>query len=265
MTLPVPDRDKALREMRDSASRWAELLRGVSDPGLNAIGHWSIGEVGAHTTHIFRVFTGMLEGRPSPVNDHLLMGDHWETELDRDDEREPKVLADRIEESVAEIADRATTDRWEESLTWHGGLPIPVYSLPCIVVNEAEIHGLDVANAETKPWSISRTKALMAITGLYPVVSNFVRPDVADGLSANWELRLRGASPIYFVLEDGKLEVTIEPPARIDCRVSADPVDYVLVGYGRKSKWGPIAMGKIVSYGRKPWLSLKLAKLFQTP
>jgi hypothetical protein len=265
MSLAIPDRDLALTEMRDSAARWAELLRTVQDPTRNAIGYWSIGEVAAHTTHIFQVFCSMVKGGSSPIKDHLRMPEHWDMELRNDDEREMKVLADRVEEAASKIEEAASEERWEESLTWHGGIPIPLSSLPCIVINESEIHGLDVANAESIDWDISRAKAVLAITGLFPVLPFFVRPEVARGVTANWELKLRGGPTAYFLLRDGKLEVTKDAPDRIDCRISADPLEYLLVGYGRKNKWGPIATGNIVAYGRKPWLSLKLAKLFQTP
>jgi hypothetical protein len=265
MSLPVPERELALAQMRESASRWAELLRATDDPTRNAIGYWSIGEVATHTTHIFQIFCNMVKGGVSPIKDHLRMSEHWDMELRNDDERELKVLADRVEEAASTLDKAATEERWQETLTWHGGIQIPLYSLPCIFINECEIHGLDVATAESTGWNIDRDKAVLAIVGLYPALHHFVRPEVAKGVTANWALTLRGDPPIYFVLRDGKLEVTDDPPDRIDCRVSADPLEYLLVGYGRKSKWGPIARGKIVAYGRKPWLSLTLAKLFQTP
>jgi uncharacterized protein (TIGR03083 family) len=265
MSLPIPDRGTTLTEMRDSASRLTDLLRSVDDPEKNAIGYWNVSEVAAHLTHIFRVFGGMVKGEPSPIKDHLRMSEHWDMELRNDDERELKVLADRIEESVAQLERAATEDRWQETLTWHGGIPIPLYSLPCIVINECEIHGLDVASAESRDWAFGRDKALAAIVGLFPVLPYFVRSEVAREETVSWAMTLRGRPTVYFLLLNGKLEVTDEAPEKVDCRVSADPVEYLLVGYGRKSRWGPIATGKIVAYGRKPWLSLKLAKLFQTP
>jgi uncharacterized protein (TIGR03083 family) len=265
MSLPVPDRERTLREMRDTASRWAELLRSVEDPNRTAIGYWTIAEVAAHTTHIYRILEAMIGGTPSPIADHLALAEHWDKELRDDDEREPKVLADRIEEGAARIETAARAEDWEKQVTWHGGIPMPLYSLPCIVVNESEIHALDVASAESRKWDIPRSKALLAIYGVLPAVHRFVRDDVAKDMTATWQMNLRGGDTIYFVLRDGSLEMTIEAPEKIDCRVSAEPLEYLLVGYGRKSQWGPVLTGKIVAYGRKPWLSLTLGKLFRSP
>jgi hypothetical protein len=57
-------------------------------------------------------------------------------------------------------------------------------------------------------------------------------------------------------------------PARgqtIDCHLSADPVDLMLVVYGRISQWGPIARGRLLAWGRKPWLGLRFKNLFFNP
>jgi hypothetical protein len=265
MALPIPRREHALEEMRDSAARWAELLRSATDPNRTAVGYWSTGDVAAHTSHIFQIFVNLARGGSSPVKDHLRLGEHWDLELRNDDEREPKVLADRVEECVSTLASECTDERWEEPVTWHGGIRLPLYALPCIVINECEIHGLDVAQVESQEWKLGRDKALLSIYGLMPALPHFVKADVAEGVTANWELRLRGGPHVYLRLRDGELEVTESVPRRVDCRISADPVDYLLVGYGRKSQWGPVLTGKIAAYGRKPWLSLTLAKLFHTP
>jgi hypothetical protein len=265
MPLPVPDRELSLREMRDSTSRWADLLRSVKDPERTAIGYWTIGEVAAHTTHVLRILNAMVGGTPSPIADHLKMAEHWDMELRNDDEREMKVLADRIEDYAAKLERSVTEENWQERLTWHGGIPVPLYSLPGIVINESEIHGMDVARAESMEWEITRTKALLSIYSILPPVHRFVRPEVAKDTSATWEMKLRGGATVYFILREGELEVTETAPGKVDCRVSADPLEYLLVGYGRKSQWGPVLTGKIVAYGRKPWLSLTLAKLFYAP
>jgi hypothetical protein len=44
-----------------------------------------------------------------------------------------------------------------------------------------------------------------------------------------------------------------------------DPVGFLLVAYGRSSQWSEIARGRIVAWGRKPWVALKLASYLVTP
>ncbi len=47
--------------------------------------------------------------------------------------------------------------------------------------------------------------------------------------------------------------------------ISADPVAFLLVGYGRIGQWGQILRGKLVASGRKPWLGLGFGKLLTSP
>ena len=265
MALPVPDRTSTLESLEDSATRWAGLLRSARDPNRNAIGHWSVGDVAAHTTHLSRIFVEMARGGSSPVKDPLQMSEQWEKELQEDKERNLLKLADRIEQSASDLHDAATEDVWTTPVTWHGGIEIPFYSLPCLFMNESELHGLDVARAESKPWVIEAEKAALVIKGLFPVLPHFVNHEVAGDRTITWELRVRDNKPVYLHLEAGELLVDERRPDRIDCRVSVAPSDYLLVGYDRKSQWGPLLTGKILAWGRKPWLGLTLSKLFYTP
>ncbi len=47
--------------------------------------------------------------------------------------------------------------------------------------------------------------------------------------------------------------------------ISADPVAFLLVGYGRTGQWGQIIRGKLVASGRKPWLGFGFGKLLTSP
>ena len=51
----------------------------------------------------------------------------------------------------------------------------------------------------------------------------------------------------------------------MDCHVSADPVALLLVSYGRRSQWVPVLTGKLLAWGRKPWLGLRLVRYLVTP
>lgn len=50
-----------------------------------------------------------------------------------------------------------------------------------------------------------------------------------------------------------------------DFFLSADPVAYLLVALGRRSRWWAGVRGKIVAGGRKPWRAFLLRRLFETP
>jgi hypothetical protein len=66
------------------------------------------------------------------------------------------------------------------------------------------------------------------------------------------------------VVDDGHMMVG---PRRnsVDCHVSADPVELLLVAYGRKTQWVPILTGKMVAWGHRPWLGPRLVSYLVTP
>jgi hypothetical protein len=54
-------------------------------------------------------------------------------------------------------------------------------------------------------------------------------------------------------------------PGRIDAHVSADAGALLLVLYGRESQWRHIAAGRMLAWGRRPWLALTLTQRFHQP
>ena len=105
---------------------------------------------------------------------------------------------------------------------------------------------------------------MFGIEGLLPTLPHFLN-DTATGIDAVYELRIRGGSRLYLTIRDGRLDIGVDRPKRVDCVISADPVSYLLVGYGRRSQWKPILTGKIMALGRKPWLGFGFGKLFVSP
>ena len=67
------------------------------------------------------------------------------------------------------------------------------------------------------------------------------------------------------IFDKGALSIDTEPPRRVDCHISAEPVALFLVALGLKKQWGPIATGKLMTWGTKPWLALQFVGFFATP
>jgi len=44
--------------------------------------------------------------------------------------------------------------------------------------------------------------------------------------------------------------------------LSADPVACLLVFYGRRSEWPEILRGRMLAWGRRPWLAVSFVKRF---
>jgi hypothetical protein len=263
MTLPVYDRDPALEGVWEASAKWTALLRSVTNPSRTAIGDWDIGQVAAHTSHIFSMYPGLVRGDSSPLKNHLAMGADWEKMLAEDTERDLGTIADRIDSATEEFCSVATPEVWEQVISWHGGIKLPVYALAAVLMNEAELHGLDVATAEGRTWDVNPYRAPMIIDGHFPMLPHFLNADTVAGMTATYDLRIRGGSRVYFMIRNGQLTIDTAAPDKVDCHISADPVTYLLVGYGRTGQLRPILTGKIVAWGRKPWLGPKFGKLFQ--
>jgi hypothetical protein len=70
---------------------------------------------------------------------------------------------------------------------------------------------------------------------------------------------------VYLTFRDGALDVSEERQGRVDCHLSADPWSFMLVSYGRVGQWNAALRGKVVTWGRRPWLGVKLGRLSATP
>jgi hypothetical protein len=78
-------------------------------------------------------------------------------------------------------------------------------------------------------------------------------------------VRFRGYETATFMFDDGKLSVRDGPATQADVRMSVEPVSFLEVGYKRKGLAVPILTGRAVAWGRRPWLALRFANLFQSP
>ena len=264
MALPVLDREKTLASLELWTNRFTGLIRSVGKPGATAIGHWSTRDVAVHTGHIYDLFPKLVSGGSSPITDHLRIGEEWDAKLKTDPEQDLGAVADAIERSAKEFANAATPEAWTEPVNWHGGLNPPVYALAGMLINEAMLHGRDIAIAEGREWKLERDGAIRSVLAVLPILPYFVVEEQARNVDAAIELQIRGGPRVYFTVENENLLIDTQP-RKVDLHISADPIDYVMIGFGRKSQWASIGAGKVVAWGRKPWLALKFGKLFHSP
>lgn len=265
MSLPVLDRDKSLAAAEESTRRFIELLRRVSDPSATAIGHWSIAELACHVSHVHAAVPQMLRGDGSPIKDHRKIAAVWDQKVVEDLERDLDVLTERIQRSWRETEALLRSQEWTAPVKWHGDLVGPTYSLAAVLINEALVHGLDIARAAGSEWKKHPEHARLAIFGFMPYLHEFVNHEVAKRLDATYELRIRGGWWVYATVSNGNLSISEYTDRGVDCHLSVDPVAYLLVGFNRENQWSAIAKGKILAWGRKPWLALTFGRLFDSP
>ena len=261
--VPV-DKSRARDALERNGGRVVALLRSVSAPERTAIGFWTTADVGAHLAQNIAAMVRLLRGETSPIARVEDMNPYWNSLVEEAADKDPRASAAALEASFAEYLALFDDKKPSEIVTWHAGIEVPVEVFACISLSECLLHGFDIAKAEAQPWEISREDAAISIDGLAHMLPHYVNEEAARGKDLRFRLQLRGGST--FDLKFRGADLTVEPPLGTpDCKISADPAAYLLVGYGRIGRAAPILTGKIVSYGRKPWLGLELTKLIANP
>lgn len=259
----VVDVSSARSALVSATDRVAELFSSLHDPGVRARGSdWTAAEVAAHLSIIGGSYAQYLGGDPTPVVTATNLNADNARTIAAVDERAVGVLVDRI---------RAGTDRFLEltegmptdtEVPWHG-VTATVGSLYGVWLGELLVHGWDVARSAGRRWPIARGEAAMIVEGSAHIAPNFVDRERTAGLRATYELNLRRGPAMTFRFADGVLDVTSEDADDADARISANPRAVMFVLYKRKRQSGQIARGRMLAYGRRPWLAFGFANLFR--
>jgi hypothetical protein len=109
-----------------------------------------------------------------------------------------------------------------------------VGTMATFVLGEQMVHGLDISRRLKVDWPLAASDALIVASGVMALVPYYVEPAVANGMTATYEIHFRGGPRYRIILTDGVAAVTTEP-GRTDCSINAEPVAFLLVGFGRVS------------------------------
>lgn len=258
----VETRCELLTAIEKTALRLSLLLRAATKPHKNAIGVWSVAETANHLSQCYPAFAKVFRGAFSMEIDDI---DANNVEMvARDPERDLDVLAHRIEAGAGEYTEAAASLDEHELLEFFAGMKVPASAVTATLLGEALVHGYDIARAESLPWAIEPAHALLTMQGLIPVIVYFVDAEAAAGLNAAFEIRLRGGSRTYWYFDDGRLTIEGSPNRPVDCRLSADPVTFMLMSYNRIGPTVPVLSGRVAVWGRRPWLASRLGGVFRT-
>lgn len=274
---PAEDTRRAHDQLRDAlraaAGRTADLLRRVDDaavpvPGLT----WTAAETAAHMAGELRDYTLALTrhtagymthaNRPleSPTRMSAVVNARQLTEVP---ERNMSRLADVLEASAQAYLAAATAADESASIPTANGLVLSPSTMTSLLLGEQVVHGRDIARAARIGWEIDPADAVRIIPGVLTVAPAYLRPSAA-GVRVSFELRIRGANHYRMAVDYGTA-VVAGAGAKADCVITADPVAFLLIGYGRISAWSPILRGKLRAGGRKPWKATKFATLLSSP
>ena len=258
------DKSEVTAAVRATGNDVVYAIRNISDPNARAIGSWTAGDVAAHLIDVYEAAKDIAEGRGTPFSDSTGTAANNESRLAARAERDPQMLAEGFERALTEYVTSLEGIDGDPVIPW-ADFQIPVSTAASVELAECLMHGYDIAHAEGRPWTIDPDRAVLATRGISRVTEHYVDEKEAAGFKGTFDLKLRGHSSLHFVFDDGELSVREPTDRKVDVHISADPVAFMLVGYGRISQWGPMARGKLLAYGRKPWLALRFSKLLRNP
>lgn len=266
------DNARVRTSLGNAADRAAALIRDIRDANVRMPGsEWTIADAAAHVVTSLHAYGGAASGRTS-----LEVIDRTGAPLNR-------VLANVNEARIATVSDR-TPGALSEALLgaahaflrdtealpgdapydWYG-TKTTLGEMTGVMLAEVIVHGYDIARTANVPSPIAPEDAVLMILGGAALLPNYVKPDASRGVHASFDIRIRGGTSFGVRVDDGHAAVASPPVGPFDVHVSADPVAMLLISYGRIGLAKPILTGKVVAWGRKPWLGLKFKQLFFNP
>ena len=258
----VATRSELLTAVEKTAFRLSLLLRAVTKPEKNAIGVWSVAETANHLSHCYPSFVDVFRRGFSVGIDEI--DAHSAEVLAEDHERDLDVLADRIETGAREYTGVVASLDEDEPVEFFKGMQVPASGVTATLLGETLVHGYDIARAEGLPWAIEPAHAIMTIQRMIPVMVHFVDAEAAAEVNAGFEIRLRGGDRSYWYFDVGRLAIEDSQLRPVDCRISAEPVTFMLMSYNRIGPTVPVLSAKVAIWGRRPWLATRLGGVFKT-
>jgi hypothetical protein len=260
--------------LRDAVGRSADLWRQIDRPDAPAPGlKWTAAETAAHVVGDLRDYTQALTRHANGYMTHAnrptespsrLSAKVNARHLDEVPERNLHRLADMLVQTAGSYLEAAASADTSVAIPTPNGLVIGPSTMASLLLGEQVIHGLDIARAANMPWTIESEDALMVIPGVLTVAPQYLRPRRAAGVRVSFELRMRGGASYRLAVDNGAAVVTAAGD-KADCVISADPVAFLLLGYGRIPRLSPVLRGQLRPGGRRPWLAMKFATLLSRP
>ncbi|MEV0406236.1 maleylpyruvate isomerase family mycothiol-dependent enzyme [Actinoallomurus sp. NPDC050550] len=270
---------KAAREtLRAAGDRFTRLVR-TSEPRAMATADWSVADTAAHVAVIALMNTKLVTSEPFPFPKahEIFETARVETVADFNDvtlreftERDVPTLAGRLTEDIDRILSSTADHDPDEPLPWLGGARIPVAGVFAHLTNELLIHGRDVARATGVRWEIDPADAAQFFEIFLVGVTRYGSGHLLDtdrpisDRRVAVEFRSRYTTPVTMVLDRGQVSLAAPRPDD-DVRLFYDPATLALMLFGRVSRARAALTGKVVVWGRRPWLLPIFLKKMRLP
>ncbi|NUK24360.1 maleylpyruvate isomerase family mycothiol-dependent enzyme [Streptomyces lunaelactis] len=253
--------------IRGTAEEIAALLRGVADTGVPVPGsHWSVGAAAAHLAQANELMADIAAGHE---RSH---GDGTPQSLAAANERALAAFGERAAEPLAAMIE-AQAVAFLKAVDQHavdGTVVTPLGPMSQAVLGSYLLahmlgHGYDLARALDRPHMIDRARVELPLPFLITAMPRVADAAATAELTARYTIRLWGGARFGVTFTNGAVAVSPQPPSRPDCTILTEPVTFLLMALGRCDPWSAIARGRVLAWGRKPWLAPRFPTLFTAP
>ncbi|MFI6942888.1 maleylpyruvate isomerase N-terminal domain-containing protein [Streptomyces sp. NPDC050418] len=278
---PAVEHARARAALGDVVGRVARMVREAPDPSVRSgLPGWSVGDVGAHLAAVYLAcgagFTGesvpwdlvLPKDENAPLAERIAVLNAASVQLVGPGEREGlgELLRQRGEAFLQ--ATEGMAPETPVSTPWYGsGVTLDLGTVTGLMLSESLVHGLDFARGAKVPWPIEPDHARLVLGQVMPAMMPMtVNAEQARGVRIAFDLAVKGGPRLAVEIEDGAATVVRDAgPRRYDCRITADPVAFLLVSFERTAPWKAALTGKMRAGGRKPWLASRLGQLIGAP
>ncbi|MFI1105473.1 maleylpyruvate isomerase family mycothiol-dependent enzyme [Streptomyces melanogenes] len=255
--------------IRGTAEDIALLLRGARDtsvpvPGLD----WTLGETAAHLAQANQLMAEVAAGHE---RGH---GDGTPGSIAAANARALAEFGERAAEPLAAMIVAGATaylDAAGETGPGEAGpltTPMGTMDLPTLgayLLTHMLGHGYDIARAVGRPHMLDRRRVELTLPFMLAAMPRVVDADAARGCDARYTVRLWGGARFGVEFTEGAATVGARPQDRPDCTIHIEPVTFLLMALGRVEPRAAIARGRVLTWGRKPWLAPRFPTLFKAP
>lgn len=263
------------------AARAARVIEGIGDPKTSSpLPGWNAADVAVHLGMACTAYAAATTEGLDPKRWGAFVPEHPDlqqrvavlnaTTLSLAAPDAYLAVPGQIRHSAASLAE-ALRDRdpgEECPIPWFGAdTPLSLAAVVGLFLSETVLHTLDVARATGQTWTIPPAVARLIISLAYlDTMPRTLDTARAGTMKASVRIHVRGGVTFGVDVDGPRVETRRDPaPGPAGCRISVDPVAFVLVASGRTTMARQVAAGRMVAYGRKPWLGPRIAGLFVHP
>ncbi|MFB7911298.1 maleylpyruvate isomerase family mycothiol-dependent enzyme [Kitasatospora sp. NPDC056076] len=263
---PGAARTALLRAVTEVGDEAPALLAGC-DGGTPVPGStWTVAEAAAHLAMANELMAALAAGGQRPYGDGTpgSLAAANAAALAARPERDPAVLAAQIAERAREFTAAATPRPGTAPVTTPLGA-MDLDTLTAYLLTHMLAHLYDIARALGRPHPLDRRRVALTLPFLRTAMPWVVDPRAAAGHNACYRLRIRGLESFAVTFADGAATVSPQPPRRPDCTILTEPVAFFLMALGRLGATDALLRGKVLAWGRRPWLAPAFPTLFTAP